>query len=64
MNAEDGKGAWFDKLTMSAHPEPVEGCVLCVLCVHRPAPRRSDRVVVVRSFTSLAIKTNRALRCT
>jgi len=20
--------AWFDKLTMSAHPEPVEGCVL------------------------------------
>jgi hypothetical protein len=24
--------AWFDKLTMSAHPEPVEGCGLGGLC--------------------------------
>jgi len=24
--------AWFDQLTMSAHPEPVEGCGLGDLC--------------------------------
>jgi hypothetical protein len=23
--------SWFDQLTTSAHPEPVEGCVLCDL---------------------------------
>src|SRR5947207_12022421 len=27
-NAKRPKAAWFDKLTMSAHPEPVEGCEL------------------------------------
>jgi hypothetical protein len=26
LNAKPAKHAWFDKLTMSAHPEPVEGC--------------------------------------
>jgi hypothetical protein len=26
--AEHAEIAWFDKLTMSAHPEPVEGCEL------------------------------------
>ena len=29
---DEPQRAWFDKLTMSAHPEPVEGCVLGVLC--------------------------------
>ena len=29
--AEDAKDAWFDRLTMSAHPEVVEGRVLGVL---------------------------------
>src|SRR3977135_1999565 len=33
--------AWFDRLTMSAHPERVEGCALCVL---RGRPRRVSRV--------------------
>jgi hypothetical protein len=33
QTAEAAESAWFDKLTMSAaHPEPVEGCDLCVLC--------------------------------
>src|SRR5436190_2040559 len=37
-NAKRARAAWFDKLTMSAHPEPVEGCelrglyVLLLLC--------------------------------
>jgi hypothetical protein len=26
--AGTAENAWFDELTMSAHPEPVEGCVL------------------------------------
>src|SRR5439155_18488021 len=26
--AETAENAWFDKLTMSVHPAPVEGCVL------------------------------------
>ena len=26
LHAEVAESAWFDKLTMSAHPEPVEGC--------------------------------------
>jgi hypothetical protein len=30
LNAETAEIAWFDKLTMSAHSEPVEGCGLCV----------------------------------
>src|SRR5712691_549972 len=28
LTAETAETAWFDELTMSAHPEPVEGCVL------------------------------------
>src|SRR5712691_11907089 len=27
LTAETAENAWFDELTMSAHPEPVEGCV-------------------------------------
>ena len=29
-NAETAEPAWFDRLTMSAHPELVEGCAFCV----------------------------------
>jgi len=28
LNRETAENAWFDELTMSAHPEPVEGWVL------------------------------------
>src|SRR2546427_6506452 len=36
--------AWFDKLTMSAHPELVEGCVFCELrgCLRRVSRVDSD----------------------
>jgi len=27
LTAETAENAWFDELTMSAQPEPVEGCV-------------------------------------
>src|SRR5207247_3938297 len=36
MNAEPTEHAWFDKLTMSAHPEPVEGSELRVQRSWRP----------------------------
>jgi len=29
LTAETVETAWFDRLTMSAHPELVEGCALC-----------------------------------
>src|SRR5206468_8934212 len=41
-NARAAKPAWFDRLTMSAHPELVEGCGLCELCVRSSSCSGSD----------------------
>ena len=46
-NAKPAKAAWFDKLTMSAHPEPVEGCALCV------QPRRSSSAAKPGRYASV-----------
>jgi len=34
LTAETAETAWFDRLTMSAHPELVEGCELCGKTLH------------------------------